>query len=151
MSETTDREIVTSRLISAPRERVWEAFTNPEQIDKWWGPNGFTNITETMKVRPGGTWRFHMHGPDGTDWPNLISYLEVVENERLVFDHGDFEDPVQFRNTITFEDQDGKTLVTMQAVFPTAEIRNLKIEKYGAIEGGKQTLAHLDEFITNQL
>lgn len=100
-------------------------------------------------MKPGGIWRFHMHGPDGRDWTNLISYLEVIKPERLVFDHGDFDDPKQFQNTITFEEQDGKTLVTMTALFPTAEIRNEKVEKYGAIEGGKQTLTHLDEFISN--
>lgn len=149
MEDLSNRQMTITRLINAPRERVWEAFTNPEQIVKWWGPNGFTNTTESMEVKPGGVWRFMMHGPDGTDWPNLISYLEVTPPERLVFDHGDFENPKQFQTTITLEEQDGKTLVTLSALFPTAEEYQIKVEQVGAIEGGKQTLARLDEFVSN--
>ncbi len=67
-----DREIVLTRRIKAPRELVWEAYTKPEHVMQWYGPNGFTLTIHEMDVRVGGVWRFMMHGPDGTDYPNPI-------------------------------------------------------------------------------
>ena len=84
-SSTADREIITTRLIDAPRDLVFRMFTEAEHVVKWWGPNGFTNTNHEMNVAPGGVWRFIMHGPDGTDWGNKIVYTEVVRPERLVY------------------------------------------------------------------
>src|SRR5262245_18776976 len=88
MSES-DREMVTQRAINAPRALVWKAWTDPEQVQQWWGPNGFKTTIHEMDVRVGGVWRFIMHGPDGTDYSNRMTYSEVVQNERLVFRHGE--------------------------------------------------------------
>ncbi len=85
---TTDREIVITHVINATRERVWEAWTDPIHVQQWWGPNGFTTTVQEMNVRPGGAWRFIMHGPDGVDYPNKIVYEEIVKPERLVYVHG---------------------------------------------------------------
>ena len=85
VAATSDREIVLTRVFDAPREVVWKAWTDPQHIVKWWGPNGFTDTIETMAVRPGGTWKHVMHGPDGTDYANNSRYLEVVKPERLVY------------------------------------------------------------------
>jgi len=74
----SDREIVTTRVVDAPRELVFRAWTEPEHVGQWWGPNGFTSTIQEMDVRPGGVWRLVMHGPDGTDYPNESIYLEVV-------------------------------------------------------------------------
>jgi uncharacterized protein YndB with AHSA1/START domain len=106
----TDREIVISRLIDAPRTRVFDAWTDPEQVVQWWGPRGFTTTTHKMAVKPGGVWRFVMHGPDGRDYQNKITYLEVVPPERLVYKHGGDEDlePVSFQTTVTFAAEGGK-------------------------------------------
>jgi len=147
---TSDREIVTTRLINAPRERVWKAFVDPQQVVQWWGPNGFTTTTESMEVKPGGIWKYMMHGPDGRDYPNKIIYDEVVELEKLVYRHSDDGDngDVSFVSTITFEEQDGKTLITMRAVFVTAEERERVDKEYGATEGAKQTLGRLGAFVT---
>src|SRR5262245_65569471 len=82
---SADREIVTTRLVDAPPDRVFDAWTDPEQIVQWWGPRGFTTTTSTMEARPGGVWRFVMHGPDGRDYQNKITYFEVVRPERLVY------------------------------------------------------------------
>ena len=71
-------EIVTTRLLNAPRALVFEAWTDPHHVAQWWGPNGFTNTIHEMDVTPGGVWRFVMHGPDGVDYPNRIVYIEVV-------------------------------------------------------------------------
>jgi uncharacterized protein YndB with AHSA1/START domain len=81
---SADREIVITRLIDAPPERVFDAWTDAAQVVQWWGPRGFTATTHKMDVRPGGVWRFVMHGPDGRDYQNKITYLEVVRPERLV-------------------------------------------------------------------
>ena len=101
-----------------------------------------------MDVRVGGAWRFIMHGPDGTDYPNKIVYREIVKPERLVYDHGDDDDAhsSSFRSTVTFVAQGRKTKVTMRALFASAEARAATL-KFGAIEGGEQTLARLDHHV----
>jgi len=147
-ASTADREIVIERTVNAPRELVWRAWTEADQIAKWWGPNGFTTTIHAMDVRVGGAWRFIMHGPDGTDYPNKIVYREIVKPERLVYDHGEDNDAhsSSFRSTVTFVAQGRKTKVTMRALFASAEARAATL-KYGAIEGGEQTLARLDHHV----
>ena len=147
-SPTADREIITTRVFDAPRERVFDAWVDSAHIGQWFGPTGFTTIVESMDVQPGGVWRFVMHGPDGVDYQNVVRYLEVVRPERLVYEHGsDDSGDDLFTNTITFDEEGGKTRLTMHAVFVSAEERNLRVEQYGAIEGGKQTLARLAEYL----
>jgi len=145
----TDREIVISRLIDAPRELVFDAWTDPEQVVQWWGPRGFTTTTHKMEVKPGGVWRFVMHGPDGRDYQSKITYLEIVPPERLVYTHGGEAglEPVQFHHTVTFTPRGNKTEVTMRAVFPTREERDRVVKEFGAIEGGEQHLERLDEHL----
>ena len=84
---TADREIVATRLFDAPRDLVFMMWTDPNHIAQWWGPRGFTTTTLEMDLRPGGIWRFIMHGPDGRDYPNRVIYLEIVPLERLVYKH----------------------------------------------------------------
>lgn len=148
---TADRELTISRLLNAPRELVFEAWTNPRYIIQWWGPNGFTNTFYEMDVKPGGVWRFMMHGPDGTDWPNKIVFKEVVKPERLVYLHGsdgvdDANDPHSFHVTVTFEAQGNKTYLTMKSVFSSAAALEA-VKKFGAVEGGNQTLSKLEAFL----
>lgn len=144
------RTIVTTRVFDAPRELVFEAWTNPKHLVQWWGPNGFTTTVRAIDVRPGGVWRFVMYGPDGVDYENRIVYDEIVKPERLVYSHSGGEDlePVRFQVTVIFEDHDGKTKLTMTALFPSAVERDRVAEKYGAIEGAKQTLERLAEHLT---
>lgn len=139
-------EVIITRLIDAPRELVWEAWTTPEHIAKWWGPNGFTTTTRSMDLRPGGVWVYTMHGPDGTDYPNECKFIEVVKPERIVHMHGDGERD-WFKSSSTFEVEGDKTRVTIKQEFPSAEARNEVVLKYGAIEGGQQHLARLDNFL----
>jgi len=147
-ASTADREIVIERTVNAPRELVWQAWTEADQIRQWWGPNGFTTTIHAMDVRVGGVWRFIMHGPDGTDYPNRIVYREIVKPERLVYDHDDDNDPPShsFRSTVTFVVQGCKTKVTLQVVFASVEAREASV-KFGAVEGGEQTLARLDQYL----
>ena len=107
-SPTADREIATSRVFDAPRDLVWRAWTEPKHLARWYGPNGFTVTTDEMDVRAGGTWRHTLHGPDGTDYPNLTRYVEVVRPERLVYEHGSAErEEDRFAVTVTFADEGG--------------------------------------------
>jgi uncharacterized protein YndB with AHSA1/START domain len=147
---TADREIVLTRLFDAPRALVWTAWTDPRHVVNWWGPNGFTNTIHEMDVRPGGNWRFIMHGPDGRDYKNRINFIEVEKPARLVYAHGGDDDaePVNFHVTATFADEGGKTKVTLRMVFLSAEERDRVVKEYGAIEGGKQTLARLADYLT---
>src|SRR5687767_1696822 len=105
-NNNTGRELGISRLINAPRELVWEAWTNPDHIKHWWGPAGFTNSITKMDVQPGGEWEFIMHGPDGTDYKNKHIYREIVRPEKLVLEH--VTGP-KFVMTATFEAQGDKT------------------------------------------
>lgn len=146
-SNTADREVVITRLINAPRELVFSAWTEPKHLVQWWGPNGFTNTFESIDIKPGGTWKFMMHGPDGTNFPNVITYDEVVKPERLVYLHTDDTGTQSFRTTVTFETQGTKTLLTMRVVFPTAEERDHVVKEFGAVEGGNQTISKLEAHI----
>ena len=148
-SDTSDREIVITRLVNAPRALVFEAWTSPQHVVQWWGPQGFTTTQHEMDVRPGGVWRFIMHGPDGVDYPNKIVFIEVVKPERLVYDHSGEEhtSDVQFHVTVTFVAQGNKTQLTMRSLFKTAAERDKVVREYGAIEGGNQTLDRLEEHL----
>ncbi|HEY5825180.1 MAG TPA: SRPBCC family protein [Cyclobacteriaceae bacterium] len=149
-SSTADRELVITRIFNAPRKLVFEVFTDPKHVIHWWGPNGFTNTIHHMNVKPGGEWKLTMHGPDGTNYPNLITYKEVVNQERLVWWHGSGEevDDSQFESTIIFEDEGKKTKLTMRMVFQTKEAKDFVVEKYGALEGQKQTMARLEDYLS---
>jgi uncharacterized protein YndB with AHSA1/START domain len=140
-----DREIVITRVLDAPRDAVWAAWTDPAQVPRWFGPQGFTTTVHEMDVRPGGAWRFTMHGPDGVDYENDAVYEEVAEPERLRYRYGpDEEGHPGFVSTITFEDQDGKTRITLRTVFESAAERDRQVEEVRAIEGGNQTLDRLE-------
>ena len=135
-------EIVATRVFDAPRRLLWRMWTDAEQIAKWWGPNGFTNTIHEMDVRPGGVWRFIMHGPDGKDYKNKIVYTVVDEPQRLEYDH--VSGP-NFHAIVTFDEQGEKTSVTMRMQFESAELRNRVAEELGAVEGLSQTLGRLGE------
>ena len=145
---TSDREIVITRVFDAPRELVFEAWTDPAHVIQWWGPRGFTTTIHEMDVRPGGVWRFVMHGPDGTDYDNKVVFVEVVKPERLVYNHGagDESDLQQFHVTVTFDEDGDKTRLTLRLVFGTPADRDNAVES-GALEGGNQTLERLAEHL----
>lgn len=145
--ENVDKEIFSSRTFDAPRDLVWEVWTNPKHTALWWGPTGFTNTIYEMDVKPGGIFKFMMHGPDGVDFPNIISYVEVVKPERLVYNHGNYENPEMFFVTINFIEDNGKTKITMRMLFKTVDERKVVVEKYGALEGQKQHLDKLEAYL----
>ena len=150
MTDTADREIVITRVIHAPRELVFEAFTEVRHLSQWWGPDGFTTSTRAFEFRTGGDWDFVMHGPDGTDFQEWITFTEIIPPERIALTHGERRgDPNAFESVITFAADGATTRVEMRTVFPTKEFRDEVVEKYHAIEGGKQTLGKLAAFVEN--
>lgn len=144
-----DRTLTISRLIDAPRELVFDAWTNIKHLSQWWGPNGFSTTTSAFDFRPGGSWRFVMHGPDGVDYENRITVDAMTRPERLEYHHdrGDDAEPALFRTTVTFEDVGGKTRLTMRALFPSKEERDRVIREHGAEEGGHQTVGRLAAYL----
>jgi uncharacterized protein YndB with AHSA1/START domain len=148
-SATADREIVISRVIHAPRELVFEAFTEVRHLSHWWGPEGFTTTTRAYEFRAGGAWDFVMHGPDGTDYQEWISWSEIDPPARIALRHGAFrDDPDAFESVLTFAPDGAATRLEMRTVFPTMELRAEAVEKYHAIEGGQQTLSHLAAYVS---
>jgi uncharacterized protein YndB with AHSA1/START domain len=147
---TDPRAIIGSRVFDAPRKLVFEAFTDPRHLAQWWGPDGFTTTTSSFDFRPGGGWRFVMHGPDGRDYQNRITFDEIAPPERLVYRHsgGDDVEPVQFSQTLTFADLgNGQTRLTWHGVFPSAQERARVIKDYGADKGLAQTMARLADYV----
>jgi uncharacterized protein YndB with AHSA1/START domain len=148
--DSHDREIIITRLFDAPRERVWDAWIDPEKIVRWWGPSGFSLTVHEMDVRPGGVWRSTMHGPDGTDYLNDCVFIEVVKLERIVYhlSGGKTEDwDSSAEVSWIFEAVGSGTRLTLRTVFPTAEVLAHSLEKYRVIEGGNQTLDRLQNYV----
>ncbi len=148
---TSDREIVITRLLNAPRELVFEVWTSPEHIDKWWGPNGFTNTTKKIDIRPGGEWVYIMNGPDGRTYDNRIRFKEIINLEKISYLHdtGIDNDPQEFESIITFEAINKKqTKITLKSIFKTKEARDFVVREFGAIEGAEQHLAKLERYLT---
>jgi uncharacterized protein YndB with AHSA1/START domain len=149
--ETAGREIFITREFNAPRELVWEAMTNPKHVVNWWGPRGFTTTIEEMDFRVGGAWKHVMRGPDGAKYPNKSIFKEIVKPEKIVFSHGGGREEgpgASFQATWTFEALAAdKTRVTARMVFSSASERDFVVKEFGAIEGGKQTLERLGEYL----
>lgn len=136
-------EIITTREFDAARDRVFEAWTNPDQLAKWWGPNGFTNTFHEFDMRPGGAWRFVMHGPDGKDYSNHSQFVEIAPLERIVFDHLSGH---QFRVTASFEELDGGgTRVTFSQRFKIAA--EFEEAKPYCVPGNEQNMDRLGEIL----
>ncbi|MGG4453541.1 SRPBCC family protein [Brevibacillus porteri] len=138
-------EIVITRVFDAPRDLVFDAWTQEENLSKWWGPRGFTTTSQKFDLKPGGTWQFIMHGPDGVDFPNTNVFVEVVKLERIVFKHTVFP---HFLATAIFEDLNGKTKLTYRTVFEETAAVFDKVKTY-AVPGAEQTMDRLEEHLAS--
>jgi uncharacterized protein YndB with AHSA1/START domain len=148
--DSDPRSIIGVREFDAPRDLVFAAWTDPKHLAQWWGPNGFTTTTKAFDFRPGGVWRYVMHGPDGRDYQNRITFEKIVRPERIVYCHGGGDDvePVQFRQTVIFEDLGGgRTRLTWRGDFASATERDRVIKDHRADQGLVQTMARLAEHI----
>ena len=142
--DTSDREIVLSRVFDAPRELVFEVWTQAEHVAQWWGPNGFTNTISKMIVEPGGEWELVMHGPDGTDYKNKSIFKEIIPLKKIVYDH--VTSP-KFVTTIEFEAMGEQTFISWHMLFETHEQFIQVVKTFKADEGLKQNLEKLDQYI----
>ncbi len=143
-----ERTIVSTRLFKAPRRMVYKAFADPKQVAEWWGPHGFSTTVLEMDLRPGGKWRIVMHGPDGTDYPNDMTFAAVVSNERIEIDlvgGREGAEPVHMHMTIIWQDEEGGTRLTLRNQFASHTLRDENVRSYGSVQGGRdlfERLAH---------
>jgi uncharacterized protein YndB with AHSA1/START domain len=143
-------ELRLTREYDAPLEIVWDAWTDPEQVAMWWGPRGFTITTHGKDLRPGGYWKYTMHGPDGVDYENWTIYHEVEPLKKLVYDHGGSEDrPPLFRVTALFSETDGKTTIDMRMRFESVE-KAKEIAVFIKQAGGESTWDRLAEYLEKE-
>jgi uncharacterized protein YndB with AHSA1/START domain len=150
-----EREIEIAREFAAPVQRVWQAWSDPEQVTQWFGPAGFRTVTQSREFRSGGHWRFTMIGPDGHEYLNAVDYVEIVPHALLRYRQGGGGDTahISFEVEVRFEPcgaGNERTRLSMRTVFPSAEALRHVVETYGAIEGGKQTQARLAQFLAAQ-
>lgn len=145
-------ELRITRVYDAPVSLVWDAWTRDEHLQQWWGPRGVTLTTHHRDLRPGGTWVYTMHGPDGTDWPNFTRYHVVEPCAKLVYDQGATSDDAKpmFRVTATFTDLGGKTELDMRMTLATAE-EAAQTRAFVKAVGGNSTWDRLAEFLEQQV
>jgi len=149
-AKNKSNEIKLTRIYEAPVQAVWDAWTDPKQVAQWWGPRGFTLTTSSKDLRPGGSWIYMMHGPDGTDYPNKTLYHEVVEFKKLVYDHGANDDhPALFRVTVLFSEVEGGTKMEMTMTLPTPEAAE-ETRKFIKQAGGNSTWDRLAEYLKKE-
>lgn len=140
-------EIVLSRHYPAPRSLVWAAFTTPEHLVHWWGPDGFTIEHESADIRTGGYWKFVMVGPDGTRWENYHQFTAVDPMDLIAHRHGSKrDDPDAFEAEIRLSDVGDGTDVTMRMVFPSVASRADALA-YNSHTLGQQTLGKLETYL----
>ena len=140
-------EIMLTREFDAPRELVFKAFTDPELIPRWWGLRNSTTIVNTMEVRPGGAWRYISRGQNGEEYAFRGEYLEVVPPERIVqtFEFEPMPGHI-VTDSATFEERDGKTILTSTSTFDTKEERDGMIET-GMEGGAAESYDRLEELL----
>src|SRR5262249_20664168 len=148
--KSKSNELRIIRVYDAPLSTVWDAWTDPEQASQWWGPRGFTLTTHSKDLKPGGHWKYTMHGPDGVDYPNTTKYLEVEKYSKLVYDHGGSDDrePL-FRVTVLFSESKGKTHMDMCMTLPTPEAAD-QTREFVKKAGGEATWDRLAEYLEKE-
>jgi uncharacterized protein YndB with AHSA1/START domain len=149
-TKNKSNEITITRVYDAPVKTVWDAWTDPDQVAQWWGPRGFTLTTHSKDLRPGGSWSYTMHGPDGVDYPSKTKSLEVEPCSKLVYDHGGNDDrPPMFRVTVLFSEIDGKTRMEMTMTLPSPEAAE-ETRKFIKKAGGDATWDRLAEYLAKE-
>lgn len=114
-----DREVRTTRIIAAPCERVFAAWTDPAQLASWWGPQGFTNTFHRFELKPEGMWEFTMHGPNGMDFNNTCVFKRIEPPGYLEFDH--LKEMHFYKAIVNFTEVEGGTRIDWIMRFNTAE------------------------------
>jgi uncharacterized protein YndB with AHSA1/START domain len=161
-----DRSMTLTRWINAPRERVWRAWTDPAELAQWWGPHGYTNLVAEFDAAPDAPYRIVMHSPEGIDYPISGHLIEVDPPNRLVFTDEAVDMPpdwqavlddytpstprgteLRIHVTVTFDERDGGTLLTIASRFASDEERDAVV-RMGAASGWSESLEKLDRLVT---
>lgn len=141
--ENKDRTLYIQRIMQAPIELVWQVFSNPEHLAQWWGPHGFTSTISKFEFYQGGEWLMTMHGPDGTNYPNRAQFKEVVENEKIVFEHFN----PHFFTSLVFTAMGNKTQIDWTMLFDTAEMKAIVVDAHKADSGLIENLERLQSLL----
>jgi len=139
------RTVISSRVINAPIDDVFDAYANPKKLARWWGPNGFTLTTESIDLNEGGQWRFVFTGPDGTHYKNHLIFQRIERPHLFVVDH--LSGP-KYHGTVTFDTIDNKTRVTMYWTFESDDVF-AKI-KDAVVAGNEGNFDRLSEVVAGQ-
>ncbi|WP_423148397.1 SRPBCC domain-containing protein [Rubrolithibacter danxiaensis] len=146
-NDTADRELSITRILKAPVNLVWEAWTTPEHIANWWGPSGFSNTIHKMDVTAGGEWRLTMHAPDGKNYPNKSEFVEIVPFKKIVFKHFN---PNYLAN-IVFVPKEKETMLEWTMQFETAELFETVVKVFKADEGLNQNVEKLENYLIQKI
>ncbi|MBD2872339.1 SRPBCC domain-containing protein [Paenibacillus arenilitoris] len=143
-TKAANNEFVITRELDAPRELVFKAWTEPEHLQRWWGPKGLTITVVKLDLRPGGLFHYIMRTPEGDETWGRFAYREITAPERLVYVNSfsdpeggivrpPFDDPwpLEILNTVTLEEQDGKTTVTISAIPVNASEEETRVFRAG--------------------
>jgi uncharacterized protein YndB with AHSA1/START domain len=133
----SDHEIVMTRVFDAPRDMVFDAFSKPELLKRWFGPRGWSLSTCEVDLRVGGGFRFMLHGPNGEEMGMRGIYKEIVRPERSVHMESFDDYPGESQVTAEFVEKDGKTTMTATVLYPSKEVRDIVIQtgmEHGAAE-----------------
>jgi uncharacterized protein YndB with AHSA1/START domain len=145
----TDREIVLTRVFDAPRHMVFEAFTKPELLKRWFGPRGYSLVVCEVDLRVGGGFRFVLRGPDGRDMGMRGVYREIVPPERSVHIESFDDYPGESQVTAVFVEEGGKTTLTATVLYPSPEVRDIVL-KTGMEHGAAESYDKLAEILVEQ-
>jgi uncharacterized protein YndB with AHSA1/START domain len=132
-----------TKLLDAPIELVWKAWTDAGQIANWWGPDGFTNTIRKMEVKNGGEWLLTMHGPDGKNYPNKSRFIEIVPLKKIEFQHFN----PNYLATVVFQPKQKETFLDWTMVFETVELFEIVVKTFRADEGLRQNVEKLDRYL----
>lgn len=151
-TEYPDHSLIIKRILNAPRQLVWDVWTQPAHIGKWWGPEGFSTRVEQMELKIGETWRYVMISPSGEEFPQEGIFQEIIEPKKLVStaDFGEESDSVNSTKVMTslFDEIENKTLVTLIITYPTKEDRDRQ-EKLGVIYGWNANFDSFQNYLKN--
>lgn len=125
--------------------QIWDAWTKPEHLVNWWGPEGFTSTIHQLEFKEGGEWNLTLHGPDGTNYPNKSIFKEIIPLQKIVFEHF----YPHFMTTVLFESNNEGTKVDWTMEFDTPEQYEVIVKVHKADEGQKQNLEKLEKYLAN--
>jgi len=137
--------LVTTKEVATTPEKIWDAWTDPEKVAKWWGPKGFTSTVEELDVWDGGKFRVIMHGPDGVDYPNIYVFDKVNRPSQLIYTNQGSEQfrLAPFQSVLDVERMGNKTKLTLKMRFASEVEKEKHVKQFHAENGSKELLARL--------